>query len=78
MSNLMKILRYLKPYRHKATIALVALTVSILTDLAVPRLIQAIVDNGIAKGDMRAVLMTMGIMLAVTALGALVSIVNTR
>ncbi|MBA4365389.1 MAG: multidrug ABC transporter ATP-binding protein [Coprothermobacter sp.] len=78
MSNLMKILRYLKPYRHKATIALVALTVSILTDLAVPRLIQAIVDNGIAKGDMRAVLMTMGIMLAVSALGAVVSIVNTR
>jgi len=78
MSNLMKILRYLKPYRRKATIALVALTVSILTDLAVPRLIQAIVDNGIAKGNMRAVLMTMGIMLAVSALGAVVSIVNTR
>lgn len=78
MSNLMKILRYLKPYRRKATIALVALTISILTDLAVPRLIQAIVDNGIAKGDMHAVLMTMGIMLAVSALGAVVSIINTR
>jgi ATP-binding cassette subfamily B multidrug efflux pump len=78
MSSLMKILRYLKPYRRRATIALVALTVSILTDLAVPRLIQAIVDNGIAKGNMHAVLMTMGIMLAVSALGAVVSIVNTR
>jgi ATP-binding cassette subfamily B protein len=78
MSNLVKILRYLKPYRRKATIALVALTVSILTDLAVPRLIQAIVDNGIARGDMRSVLTTMGIMLAVSVLGAVVSIVNTR
>jgi len=78
MRNLLKILRYLKPYRRKAVIAMGALTVSILTDLAVPRLIQAIVDNGISKGDMHAVLATMGIMLAVSALGAVVSIVNTR
>jgi len=78
MRNLLKILRYLKPYRRKAVIAMAALTVSILTDLAVPRLIQAIVDNGISKGDMHAVLTTMGIMLAVSALGAVVSIVNTR
>jgi ATP-binding cassette subfamily B protein len=78
MRNLLKILRYLKPYRRKAVIAMAALTVSILTDLAVPRLIQAIVDNGISKGDMHAVLTTMSIMLAVSALGAVVSIVNTR
>ena len=78
MRNLLKILTYLRPYRRKAVIALAALTVSILTDLAVPRLIQAIVDNGISKGDMHVVLGTMGIMLGVSALGAVVSIVNTR
>lgn len=78
MRNLLKTLTYLKPYRRKAVIALVALTVSILTDLAVPRLIQAIVDNGISKGDMHVVLGTMGIMLGVSALGAVVSIINTR
>jgi len=78
MRNLLKILTYLKPYRRKAVIALAALTVSILTDLAVPRLIQAIVDNGISKGDMHVVLGTMGIMLGVSALGAAVSIINTR
>jgi len=78
MRNLLKILTYLKPYRRKAVIALAALTVSILTDLAVPRLIQAIVDNGISKGDMHVVLGTMGIMLGVSALGAVVSIINTR
>ena len=78
MRSLLKILTYLRPYRRKAVIALVALTVSILTDLAVPRLIQAIVDNGISKGDMHVVLGTMGIMLGVSALGAVVSIINTR
>lgn len=78
MRNLLKILTYLRPYRRKAVIALAALTVSILTDLAVPRLIQAIVDNGISKGDMHVVLGTMGIMLGVSALGAVVSIINTR
>jgi ATP-binding cassette subfamily B multidrug efflux pump len=78
MHNLMKILKYLKPYRRKAFIALAALTVSIGTDLAVPRLIQAVVDNGIAKNNMHAVLMIMGIMLVCSALGAVVSIINTR
>ncbi|RIE16341.1 ABC transporter ATP-binding protein [Candidatus Cryosericum septentrionale] len=78
MRNFLKILTYLRPYRRKAVIALAALTVSILTDLAVPRLIQTIVDNGISKGDMHVVLGTMGIMLGVSALGAVVSIINTR
>lgn len=78
MRDLLKILTYLRPYRRKAVIALAALTVSILTDLAVPRLIQAIVDNGISKGDMHVVLGAMGIMLGVSALGAVVSIINTR
>ncbi|MDO9099121.1 MAG: ABC transporter ATP-binding protein [Caldisericota bacterium] len=78
MRQLRRILRFLAPYRRKSAVALVALTFSIGTDLAVPRLIQRIVDDGISKGDMGVVLGTMGIMLAVSALGAIASVVNTR
>jgi ATP-binding cassette subfamily B multidrug efflux pump len=78
MRQLRRILRFLAPYRRKSAVALIALTFSIGTDLAVPRLIQRIVDDGISKGDMGVVLGTMGIMLAVSALGAIASVVNTR
>lgn len=78
MHQLMKIFRFVKPYRSKAVLAMVTLIVTIATDLAVPRLIQNVVDNGIAKQNMQVVLGTMGIMLAVSALGVLMLILNTR
>ncbi|MCX6096978.1 MAG: ABC transporter ATP-binding protein [Caldiserica bacterium] len=78
MHQLMKIFRFLKPYRSKAILAMLALIVTIASDLAVPRLIQNVVDNGISKSNMHVVLGTMGIMLAASALGVLMSILNTR
>ncbi|MGB9666505.1 MAG: ABC transporter ATP-binding protein [Candidatus Cryosericum sp.] len=78
MHQLLRIFRFLKPYRRAAILAMVTLLVTIASDLAVPRLIQNVVDNGISKNDMRVVLGTMGVMLAVSALGVLMSILNTR
>ncbi len=78
MHQLLKIFRFLKSYRTKAVLAMVTLLVTIATDLAVPRLIQNVIDNGISKKDLRVVLGTMAVMLAVSALGVLMSILNTR
>jgi len=78
MHQLMKIVRFLKPYRTKAILAMLALIVTIASDLAVPRLIQNVVDNGISRNNMQVVLGTMGIMLAASALGVLMSVLNTR
>jgi ATP-binding cassette subfamily B protein len=78
MHQLLRIFRFLKPYRRKAILAMATLLVTIATDLAVPRLIQNVVDNGISKNDLRVVLGTMGVMLAVSALGVLMSVLNTR
>ena len=78
MHQLMKIFHFVKPYRTKAALAMATLIVTIATDLAVPRLIQNVVDNGISKNNMQVVLGTMSIMLAVSALGVLMMVLNTR
>ena len=78
MHQLMKIFHFVKPYQTKAALAMATLIVTIATDLAVPRLIQNVVDNGISKNNMQVVLGTMSIMLAVSALGVLMMVLNTR
>ena len=45
-------------------------------DLAIPRLVQRIIDVGIAKSDMQAVISTSLLMLGISILGTLFSIGN--
>jgi len=62
---------YLKPYRKWALLAPLLMLLEVAMDLTQPRLIQRIVDEGIAQGDMNLVLHTGLLMLGLAAIGAL-------
>ncbi len=47
MRPTLKLLAYVRPYGRRAVLALVLLTTLVVMDLAIPRLIQRIIDQGI-------------------------------
>jgi ATP-binding cassette subfamily B protein len=72
-----KLLRYLKPYWKTATLALLMLFCMVLTDLAVPRLLQQLVDQGIVRHDLAKIANTALLMVGVSVVGALLTVGNT-
>ena len=71
MRSALRLATYLKPYRKWALLAPVLMLLEVAMDLTQPRLIQRIVDEGIAQGDMDLVLRTGLLMLGLAAIGAL-------
>ncbi len=67
---------YVKPYWRRALVSLVLLVAVVLIDLAIPRLIQRIIDQGINAQDMAVVLQTTIIMLVISLLQTLFAIGN--
>jgi ATP-binding cassette subfamily B protein len=63
-----RLLRFLKPYRLTATAALVLLLILVFIDLALPRLIQHIIDEGVMKHDRDTIVRTALWMLGLTLL----------
>jgi ATP-binding cassette subfamily B multidrug efflux pump len=76
MNHITKIIAYVKPYRRRAAAALILLTIQVFLDLAIPRLIQRIIDQGIAQQDQRVVIQTSLVMIGISLLGALIAIGN--
>lgn len=76
MKDMLKLFHLIKPYRWLAIISLVLLTTQVFTDLAIPRLIQAIVDGGIKQHNMTVVVTTSIWMLVVTVLSTLFALGN--
>ena len=76
MNAILKLKRFLKPYWKQSALALVFLTSVVFMDLAIPRLIQRIIDEGIGQHDIHVVLTTTFIMLGLTLLSALFAILN--
>ena len=58
MSDLRRMLRYLNPYKKEASIATILVALVVVADLSIPRLVQVIIDDGIAQGDMNIILWT--------------------
>jgi len=71
-----KLLRFIRPYRWQAVIALTLLLGMVASDLLIPRLTQRIIDQGIARGDMGMVLTTALLMLGAAILAALFALGN--
>ncbi len=71
MRSALRLATYLKPYRKWALLAPLLMLLEVAMDLTQPRLIQRIVDEGIAQGDMNLVLRTGLLMLGLAAIGAL-------
>ncbi len=70
MNQIKKLLRFVRPYRRQSILALIMLVSVAVLDLAIPRLVQRIIDQGILAGSMLEVRHTFFIML-------IISIVNT-
>ena len=74
---MIKLEKYLYPYKRKLILMLVMLFLQVLGTLYLPTLTAEIVNNGIVKGDPSAVMRTGGFMLAVAVLAAAVSVYET-
>lgn len=66
----------MRPYRGLALVALALLATLVVFDLAIPRLVQRIIDQGIGKRDRALVINTSLLMLGVSALSTLIAIGN--
>jgi ATP-binding cassette subfamily B protein len=71
MRDLLKLGRYLKPYWRWAILAPLLMLLEVVMDLLQPRMIQIIVDQGIARGDMQEVI-RIGLRIVLLALVGLV------
>ncbi len=76
MVTIRKILPFVEPYWRLALISLILLASVVMMDLAIPRLIQRIVDQGIQAQDQSVVLQTALLMLGISLLSALFAVGN--
>ncbi len=78
MKEFRKLLHFAAPYWKTALFSLVMLVAMVVLDLAVPRLVARIIDQGIKRKDMAVVLGTSALMLGMSALSALVAVLNSN
>src|SRR5947209_1572344 len=69
---MIKLLRFLKPYRAILVLVVVLAFIQAITNLYLPNLMADIIDNGIVKGNTSYIWQTGGLMLLV-ALGGIVA-----
>jgi len=74
--SLLRLYRFVRPYRWRAIGALTLLFGMVGADLLIPRLSQRIIDEGIAAGDLRVVLTTALVMLGAALLSAALAVGN--
>jgi ATP-binding cassette subfamily B multidrug efflux pump len=77
MAAIRRLLRFVKPYTRDSILALVMLLTVVAMDLAIPRLVETLVDQGIKQGDMPVILDTSLWMLGASLLSTLLAIGNT-
>lgn len=76
MKKLLKLSKYLKPYWKEALLSILFLICVVFMDLAIPRLVQRIIDKGITPRDMDVVANTTLLMLGISVLNTLFAIAN--
>ena len=76
MQNILKLMGYMRPYWKLATIAPLLKLIEVVLELMQPRLVQRIVDEGIARGDLDLVIETGLWMLGLAIGGVLFGIGN--
>jgi ATP-binding cassette subfamily B multidrug efflux pump len=76
MDNLLRLKSFVKPYWKQSFFAWILLCSLVVMDLAIPRLIQRIIDQGINGKNIEVVIQTTLIMLAISVLSALFAIGN--
>ncbi len=77
MRSLLRMAGFLKPYTGISLLAMLLLLGVVVADLAIPRLTQRVIDEGILQQDMDAILATALLMLGAAVLSALFAVGNT-
>lgn len=77
MNDFKKLLHFAKPYWKLSLFSLVMLIAMVGFDLAVPRLVGQIIDQGIRQKNLPVVLTTSAIMLVISMLSATVAVLNS-
>ncbi len=77
MSQLKRAFSYLKPYTKEAVLSMVFLGLVVVLDLSIPRMVQTLVDQGIANQDMDLILRTSLMMIGASILSAGMMMGNT-
>lgn len=70
-------IHYIKPYWKTVVLSTLMLICVIAVDLAMPRLLQRIVDQGIARHDLKLIVQTSLLMITMSVLGAGLAVGNT-
>lgn len=76
MKSLARLYVFLRPHRARAGGALLLILGMVAADLLIPRMTQRIIDQGILRKDLHAVVTTAAIMLAAAAVSALLALAN--
>jgi ATP-binding cassette subfamily B protein len=76
MKDVRKLLHFVKPYWKLAVLSLVLLTSLVFMDLAIPRLIQRIIDQGIKQNNLNVVLQTSALMVGISILSTAIAVGN--
>ena len=77
MSSLKRSFWYLKPYSKEAAGAIILLALVVAANLSIPRLVQVIIDEGVASQDLDIITRTSLLMIAASILSALFMTGNT-
>jgi ATP-binding cassette subfamily B protein len=76
LDQILKLACFVRPYLWRALLALAGLTVLVFLDLAIPRLVQRIIDEGIVRGDRGVVAGTALAMLGISLISTLLAVGN--
>ena len=76
MKQLQYLFRFVRPYWQRALLALAMLLTVVFMDLAIPRLVQRVIDDGIANNDMQVIVNTTLWMLGISVLSTFFAIGN--
>jgi ATP-binding cassette subfamily B protein len=76
MNDVLKLLKYAKPYWRRALVALVLLSTLVIFDLWIPTLVKKIIDQGINQQNQAVVIQTSLMMLGISLMSFLIAVGN--
>jgi ATP-binding cassette subfamily B multidrug efflux pump len=77
LSELRKLSKFAKPYTKEIILSVALLGLVVVADLSIPRLVQVIIDEGVAQQDIEKIISTSLLMIGASILSALFMIGNT-
>jgi ATP-binding cassette subfamily B protein len=77
LSEIRKLLPFIKPYWKRATVALILLSSLVIMDLSIPLLIERIINQGIEKHNQTVVIQTSLFMIGLSILSTVIAVGNS-